>query len=104
MYIQHSNQWLCYASFEMRSKGVVVRGWKNEDGTLDEAKPAYLRLTRKGKEILAAVSQDGKAWRELPALEANLPKKVKIGVMALQNTPSGYEAILEDFKLTKPSP
>jgi regulation of enolase protein 1 (concanavalin A-like superfamily) len=91
--------WRCYPSWEMREDGEVARGWAWADGTLEEDRPAYLRLTRKGDELTAAVSQDGKEWRELPALKVKFGRTVKVGVIALQNTKAGYEAEFEALKV-----
>jgi regulation of enolase protein 1 (concanavalin A-like superfamily) len=90
-----SGQWRCYPNWEMRRDGKVARAGGVKDGTLDDPKPLFLRLSRKGNTITGAYSEDGKKWQELPAIQADFGKKVRVGVVALQNTPSSYEATFE---------
>jgi regulation of enolase protein 1 (concanavalin A-like superfamily) len=89
-----------YANWELRQHGKFVRKGANEEGRLDEAQDAHLKLTRKGNTFAAAYSRDGKDWKELPPITAELAKTLKVGVIATQNTPLGYEAAFEKLKIT----
>jgi regulation of enolase protein 1 (concanavalin A-like superfamily) len=93
-----SGLWRCYPGWELRQDGKMVRGWQPSDGLLDEAKAAYFRIARSAGVLTGSYSQDGKDWRELPQLQIDFGKQVRVGVEALQNTPTGFEALFEGFK------
>ncbi len=99
MRILPSEQWRCFPSFQLRSGGTVARHWRNQDGTLDETKPAWLRLARRGTTVTASYMQAGDGWKELPPLQIDFDAKVRVGVDAVQNTPAGYEAIFESLRI-----
>jgi regulation of enolase protein 1 (concanavalin A-like superfamily) len=88
-----------YANWELRQGGKFVRKGANEEGRLDEALDVHLKLMRKGDTFAAAYSPDGKEWKELPPITAELAKTLKVGVIATQNTPLGYEAVFEKLKI-----
>jgi regulation of enolase protein 1 (concanavalin A-like superfamily) len=98
-----NGQWRCYPGFELRKDGKMARSWQQTDGVLDETKPAVLRLVRKGGTVTASFSQDGKTWTELPPLQVDLDAKLRLGVHAVQNTPTAYEAILEHLTVVAES-
>jgi len=89
-----------YANWELRERGQHVRKGANEEGRLSDSDNAHLKLTRKGNIFSAAYSQDGKEWKELPSITANFAKKLRVGLIATQNTPMGFEAVFERLKLT----
>ncbi len=99
MHLVPSGRWRCYPSFAMHSGGRLVREWQNQDGMLDEAKCAWLRLVRRGTTITASYRQDGDGWKELPPLQIDFGAKVRVGVDAVQNTPAGFEAIFETLRV-----
>ncbi len=98
-----SGLWRCYPAWEMRQDGKMVRAWQPSDGLLDEAKPAYLRIVRKAEVLTGSYSQDAKDWRELPPLQVDFGRRMRVGVEALQNTPSGMEALFEGLKIAAPA-
>ena len=91
-----SGEWKCYANWEMRRDGKPERPG-NFTEILDETKPVFLRH-REGKVFTGSYSPDGKTWKGLPPYEIEFGAKLRVGVGALQNTPAGYEAILENFR------
>jgi hypothetical protein len=72
------------------------RGRRNPqlgDGT------TYLRLARKGNQILASVSSDGKEWKSLEPLESRLPARLKVGVVAINTSKQPFSATFSEFRL-----
>jgi regulation of enolase protein 1 (concanavalin A-like superfamily) len=96
-------RWICSAGFTLRRDGKYLDGTMYEH-LLDPEKSVHLRLTRKGASLAASYSEDGKEWNELPALESEFPAKVRVGVFAVQNTPSGYTATFERLKVAATAP
>jgi regulation of enolase protein 1 (concanavalin A-like superfamily) len=47
------------------------------------------------------MNEDGKKWAEDTTAEVKLPKKLKVGVAAVNSTTSPFAPQFEDFKLTK---
>ena len=62
---------------------------------------AHFRLTRKGESLRAAVSQDGKTWNELAALEVKFAAKLKVGVCAVHTTGTVFKPVFSDLKIEK---
>src|SRR5206468_2623225 len=92
--------WRCYPNWQQHRDGEISQDLANYGFSLDEQKPTVLRLERNGNTLTASFSQDRKQWKELPPIRVELSKKVIVGVAAIQNTPSEYEAVFEEFKLT----
>ena len=59
----------------------------------------YLRLARKGNQILASVSDDGKEWEPLDPIESQLPDRVKVGVVAINTSNEPFSVTFSEFKL-----
>jgi hypothetical protein len=59
----------------------------------------YLRLARKGNQILASVSSDGKEWTALDPLESHLPDRVKVGVVAINTSKEPFSVTFSEFKV-----
>jgi hypothetical protein len=89
-----------YTSWELRSGGKHTRKGAVDEGRLDDAEPAILKLDRKGKIFTAAYSQDGKAWKDLPPITVDLAKRLSVGVTASHNTSAAYEAVFDRLKIT----
>jgi regulation of enolase protein 1 (concanavalin A-like superfamily) len=74
------------------------------EGVLNQ--DAYLRLERKQGKVYPTFSQDdGKTWLSLPlkSITTDLPRKVKVGVGAVNNTTRVFTIGFRDFQLAKPS-
>ena len=59
----------------------------------------YLRLARKGNQILASVSSDGKEWQPLDPIESQLPDRVKVGLVAINASNEPFSVTFSEFKL-----
>ena len=88
------------ASWELRSAGKHARKGATADGKFDDSQPVFLKMERKGNVFRASYSQDGKAWKDLPPITADLTKKLQIGVCATHNTQAPYEIVFEGWKIS----
>jgi len=61
----------------------------------------YLRITRAGDEFKTAVSHDGGKWMETDSVTATMPRKVKVGVAAINSAPNAFTAEFSDLKVDK---
>jgi hypothetical protein len=59
----------------------------------------YLRLARKGKQILGSVSKDGQEWTALDPIESFLPDRVKVGVVAFNTSKEPFSVTFSEFKV-----
>ena len=87
-----------YASWELRRDGDFVVSGDTTTRPM-KGKEARLRLERKGDKLLAAVSEDGKEWFDLPPIEVKLPAKVKLGVTANSTCTEPFAPHFERFRL-----
>jgi regulation of enolase protein 1 (concanavalin A-like superfamily) len=100
-----------------------VRSGQNRDGMLNTVvawsvrangkagiKPAtvtvpeqdvFLRLERRGKQLLASYSHDGEKWTAMPIFEGLLPPKVRVGVVALNSAQETMSARFEGLRFGK---
>jgi regulation of enolase protein 1 (concanavalin A-like superfamily) len=63
------------------------------------ATESYLKMERQGRKITIWFSNDGRGWSGLPALDLDLPAKVKIGVAAVSTCPTPFSPTLDQFQL-----
>jgi regulation of enolase protein 1 (concanavalin A-like superfamily) len=89
----------CYGSWELFAGGEWLRRGTNEDYKYDPKDTAYLKLSRKGNVFTAAMSKDGKEWRELDEIEAEMGKTLKVGVCAVHICDTGFDAVFDDYQL-----
>ncbi len=89
-----------YANWELRREGRWELAGRADVMPLKE-EATYLRLERKGDKLLASVSEDGKEWKELPALELKLPAKLKLGVAAGTTSTEEFSPHFDRFRLRK---
>lgn len=61
----------------------------------------YLRLKRRGAEIVGAFGPDGVHWTSFPPLSANLKDRLKVGVSAINTSTKPLTAELEGFKVSE---
>ncbi len=61
--------------------------------------PCWLRMERKGSQILGAISGDGLAWKQLKPIDTVWPGKLKVGVMAISTSSEPFSVRLEEFEL-----
>ena len=90
-----NTRWVCYPNWQQRRDGLMHDGaaYNNE---LSAEQPVHLRLERKGNTLTASYG-DGTNWQKLAPIKLDLGKKLRVGVLAVQNTSGGYEAIFERF-------
>jgi hypothetical protein len=63
--------------------------------------PVWLRLERRGNVVRLAFSPDGKKWKALgEPLRIDLPRKLKVGVVAEATAEATFKAVFDQFKLT----
>jgi regulation of enolase protein 1 (concanavalin A-like superfamily) len=64
--------------------------------------PTDLRLERRDAKIVASFSQDGgNSWKAFAEQGVVLPRKLKVGVSAVNTTNNPFSVTLEDFKISK---
>lgn len=91
-----------YTNFEFRVDGELERIGLTNDAPLDETKPTWLRLQRKGDELLGAVSQDGVTWNE--SKPKNFPgnawkAQVLAGISASSTSKKVFSPVFSEFSL-----
>jgi regulation of enolase protein 1 (concanavalin A-like superfamily) len=87
-----------YANWELRENGRFAR--PGATGEMPLSGPAtWLRVQRRGNQLIGSVSEDGALWKDLPPLMVKWPQDVQIGIAAVNNTPIGYEARFENRRL-----
>jgi S1-C subfamily serine protease len=59
----------------------------------------YLRLERKGNRIVGAISDNGTNWKELKAIDALWPAKIKVGLAAINTSNEAFSVKFEEFEL-----
>lgn len=89
-----------YANFEMRSGGLLDRIGNTGDKALPLEGPVWLRMERKGREILASVSEDGTEWFALPSriLPDNWPYQLHVGVAAITTSKDEFTPVFSELK------
>ena len=88
-----------YGSWELRAGGEWKRRGSNADFVFDTNDPAYLKLTRKGNTFTASISKNNKDWTDMEGIDAEMGKKVKIGVCAVHICDTGFDSTFEDYTL-----
>jgi regulation of enolase protein 1 (concanavalin A-like superfamily) len=86
-----------YTNFEYRENGALAasRGLKFDDGL------RRLRLRRRGDEIYAAFGPDGVRWTLFPRLVVKFKDRLKVGVIAINNSTKLLDAELEGFTVSE---
>jgi len=59
----------------------------------------YLRITRVGNKVTAAVSNDGEEWTETRPITVQFPEKLKVGVDAINTSKRPFTVEFTEFKL-----
>jgi regulation of enolase protein 1 (concanavalin A-like superfamily) len=67
-------------------------------GPVAGGRPQHLRIERKGREVRAWSSRDGRRWQEEYVLRRELPRKLKVGVVA--EAEAAFTAVFDQLKLT----
>jgi regulation of enolase protein 1 (concanavalin A-like superfamily) len=81
-------QYACYPPlFEHYRDGQYQN--TNPDGTTDDffkGRSTWLKLERRAGKVIASYSHDGKEWTEVKQIDVELPRKVQIGVAAVNTS------------------
>jgi regulation of enolase protein 1 (concanavalin A-like superfamily) len=70
----------------------------------ETAGSGYLRLQRKGTELFASYSTDGKTWEKKWSYDPDWPDALMIGVFAENSFGVPFEAVFDEYALTVPVP
>jgi regulation of enolase protein 1 (concanavalin A-like superfamily) len=82
-------------SFEERKGG--NRGANS--GSVIPAGTCYLRVERRGKQIMGAFSTDGSTWKELKSVDVTWPRKLQVGVAAINSSSAAFTVTFDEFSL-----
>ncbi len=88
-----------YGSWELFAGGEWKRQGMQSDFTFETNDTAHFKLSRKGSVFSAAISKDGKEWKELDPIEAEMGKKLKVGVCAVHICDTAFDAVFESYEL-----
>jgi regulation of enolase protein 1 (concanavalin A-like superfamily) len=95
-----------YTNFELRVDGRLERLGDTDDFEVDPGKPMWLRLERKGDQLLGAMSQDGKHWTYGKPKELKDPawnrKDLVVGMVAVSTSRHAFTPVFSGFALTQP--
>lgn len=95
------------AAFERDGKVLTYLNYEQRDG--DEHRnyggvqlpnrDAYLRVERRGDELLSSVSLDGIRWTPLPVVVLRGDQKISIGLAAISTSSTPFTAEFEEFAI-----
>jgi regulation of enolase protein 1 (concanavalin A-like superfamily) len=85
---------LHYINLELRKDGDV-----DGESRLLPDEPVFLRLERRGGRIVGSASPDGDRWSSLEPLKAALPKRLKVGVAAVNTSTEPLTAEFDEFEV-----
>jgi regulation of enolase protein 1 (concanavalin A-like superfamily) len=88
-----------YGSWELFAGGEWKRAGNQSDFKFETTDTAHFKLARKGTTFTASISKDGKEWKDLDPIEAEMGKKLKVGVAAVHICDLGFDAVFEDYTL-----
>jgi regulation of enolase protein 1 (concanavalin A-like superfamily) len=86
--VQRNGELIHYANLELRRDGAL----RSSEGMKIPDRDYYLRLERRGGRVLGSVSEDGIRWAPFKPLTADLPKDVKLGVVATNTSTESLKA------------
>ncbi|MBL4886622.1 MAG: DUF1349 domain-containing protein, partial [Planctomycetaceae bacterium] len=64
----------------------------------------WLKLQRKGKQMIASYSHDGKEWTVVKEFEVDFGNDISAGIAAVNTSNAEFKVAFENFKLTTDSP
>lgn len=59
----------------------------------------WLRVEREGEKVVTSISHDGRTWTKTGELETKLPKKVQLGVHAINSAGGEFTVEFEEFQV-----
>jgi regulation of enolase protein 1 (concanavalin A-like superfamily) len=100
--IPEQNLSVCYPPLvELYSDGQYMN--TNPEPQLDtffKGRSTYLRLERRGGNVRASLSDDGKEWSLVKELRVDFPKKLKVGVAAISTSAEPFKVEFEELKIS----
>jgi regulation of enolase protein 1 (concanavalin A-like superfamily) len=100
--IPEQNLSVCYPPLlELYSDGQYMD--TNPDPELDtffKGRSTYLRLERQGDKVRASLSEDGKKWSFVKELHVDFPKKLRVGVAAINTSAEPFKVEFDELKIT----
>ena len=92
-----------YANFEMRAGGELQRIGLAGDFKLPANGPVFLRLQKKGTEIIGFVSTDGDRWHTLGAkqIPGDWPQTLSAGIAAISTSEAEFAPRFSQLTITK---
>lgn len=91
-----------YANFELRVDGSLQRFGTPVDFALNGQGPVWLRLERRGDQILGAVTQEPGKWTYLQSKTTPLPAELQLGVAAINASSKSLVAKFSDLRVFTP--
>jgi regulation of enolase protein 1 (concanavalin A-like superfamily) len=88
---------LHYGNFELRKD--LRRASSNASEIPDQ--DTYLRLERRGGRVFGATSQDGIHWLNFDSIPVELPRRIKLGVVAINTSTERFKAAFSELEIYK---
>lgn len=86
-----------YVNFELRKDGQRAASGGAEIPDED----TYLRVERRGDRVLGATSQDGIHWQYLDEIPAELPRRIKMGAVAINTSTEAFKVAFTELEIYK---
>ena len=93
-----------YGNFELRADGRIERFGSPQDLKLDNTKDTWLKIERKGDEFKAYASQEAGKWQALGAKTMAAPKRLDVGIAAINSSLELFAPRFSDFELKTSTP
>jgi len=81
--------------------GKRVNAWKTAKADFFKGDSTWLRIERAGEKLTTSISHDGKEWIGTGVLSTDLPRIVRVGVLAVNCSCAEFVANFDDYRLTK---
>lgn len=88
-----------YANFELRLDGNIERFGTPDDLTLVADKATFLKIERRGNQLYGYASQEPGKWHALGDKVVDLPKRLRVGVAAINTSLQPFAPVFADLKL-----
>jgi regulation of enolase protein 1 (concanavalin A-like superfamily) len=79
--------------------GRLVGGAKSTREEFYKDRTTWLRVEREGAKVTTSISHDGKEWSATGELETEFPKKIRVGVHAINSSDGEFVVEFEDFQV-----
>ena len=100
--LKRSGQVRHYVNFEQRIDGKIQFFGAPVDFQVDATQPCYLRLERKGQQILGSAKQGDDPWRALIPNSAPLPPAVRFGIAAVNASDAPFAPQFSELQFSEP--